>query len=280
MPTTTAAPAVLVTGASRGLGAVMTERLAHEGYRVFAGLRQQGAPVGNGIVPVTIDVTSPASIARAVASVEARLEGDGLHALVNNAALLHAGPAETTTSAQIEAQLRTNVAGPLVVTQGFLPLLRRGQSRIVNIGSINAQLPLPYWAVYSATKAALLALSDALRMELAPWRIGVTVLTLGAFATDMRSRAQAAWTTDTDDRYEHARQANSRLVAMLDSTASDPGLVADALVHVLQDDTPPAHLAVGGGIDDLLALAAQPADVRAAVLQQLLDQPERPGAVE
>ena len=85
---------------------------------------------------------------------------------------------------------------------------------------------------------------------------------------------------DTDGRYEHARLANARLVAMLDSSASDPGLVADALVEVLRADTAPAHVAVGEGIDDLLALAAQPAEVRAAVLQQLLGEPESLAAVE
>lgn len=83
--------------------------------------------------------------------------------------------------------------------------LRRGQGRFVNVGSINAQLPLPFWAVYSASKVALLALSDALRIELAPWNIGATVLTLGTFATDMRSRAQTAWAGDADSRYERAR---------------------------------------------------------------------------
>lgn len=270
---TTTTPAVFVTGASRGLGAMMTERLAHEGYRVFSGVRQLGAPAGPGIVPITIDVTSPAAIARAAEMVEDQLDGNGLYALVNNAAVLHAGPVETMTSEQIDDQLRTNVVGPMMTIRAFLPLLRHGRGRIVNIGSVNAQLPLPHWSVYSATKAALVALSEGLRMELAPWNIGVTVLTLGAFATDIRSRAQAAWAAEPDDAYEHARLASARLVAMLDGTASDPGLVADALVEVLRAETPPAHRAVGQGVDDLLTLAAQPADVRAAVLQQLLGEP-------
>ena len=116
-------------------------------------------------------------------------------------------------------------------------------------------------------------------MELAPWNIGVTVLTLGAVATDMRSRAQAAWTSNGDGAYDDARLAGGRLVAMLDSTAGDPGLVADALVDVVRAETPPAHRAIGEGIDDLLALAAQPPDVRAAVLQQLLGDPATPVAV-
>ena len=272
MPTTNA-PAVLVTGTSRGLGAVMAERLAHEGYRVFAAARQHHPAAAPGIVSVTLDVTSGDSIASAVETIEEQLGERGLFALVNNAAVLHAGPVETATSEQVDDQLRTNVAGPLATTRAFLPLLRRGHGRIVNISSINARLPLPYWATYSATKAALDALSDALRMELAPWNIGVTVLTLGAFATDIRASGQAAWGESGDDAaaYEQGRTASARLVAMLDSTASDPGLVADAVVDVLRAETPPARRTVGEGIDDLVALAAQPIEVREAALGQLLE---------
>jgi NAD(P)-dependent dehydrogenase (short-subunit alcohol dehydrogenase family) len=262
--------AVLVTGAGRGLGAVVTERLAHEGYLVFAGARRGDAPAGDRIVPVELDVTSPDSIARAADAVAARLDGAGLGALVNNAAVLHAGPVETSTAEQIDELLRTNVAGPLLTTRWFLPLLRRGRGRIVNMGSINGQLPLPYWAAYSASKAALASLSDALRLELAPWDIGVTVLTLGAFATDIRARAQSAWVADPDSPYEAARRTNERLVAMFDSSAGDPGEVADAVVAVLGADPPPPRVAVGPGIDDLLALAAQPPHVRDAALAQLL----------
>jgi NAD(P)-dependent dehydrogenase (short-subunit alcohol dehydrogenase family) len=237
---------------------------------VFAGARRGDAPAGDRIVPVELDVTSPDSIARAADAVAARLDGAGLGALVNNAAVLHAGPVETSTAEQIDELLRTNVAGPLLTTRWFLPLLRRGRGRIVNMGSINGQLPLPYWAAYSASKAALASLSDALRLELAPWDIGVTVLTLGAFATDIRARAQSAWVADPDSPYEAARRTNERLVGMFDSSAGDPGEVADAVVAVLGADPPPPRVAVGPGIDDLLALAAQPPHVRDAALAQLL----------
>lgn len=280
MLTTSRKPAVLITGASRGLGAVMTERLAAEGYVVFAAARRPNAFVDADVIPITLDVTSATSIAGAVAAVEAHLHGAALHALVNNAAVLHAGPVETSSPERIQAQLLTNIAGPLMTTQAFLPILRRSHGRIVNVGSINAQLPMPNWAVYSASKAALVALSDALRMELCAWNIGVTVLTLGAFATDIRRHAQEAWSSHVDSHYEEARLANARLVAYLDSAADDPGLVADALVDVLRADPVPAHRAVGTGIDDLLALAAQPADERAAALQQLLAGSEHSAAVD
>jgi len=270
----TVGPAVLITGASRGIGAAMVERLAHEGYQVFAGARTPKRASGVGIVPVEVDVTDAGSIDRAVDLVKGTVGSDGLFALVNNAAVLHAGPLETTPPERIVDELRTNVAGPLLATRAFVPLLRLGRGRVVNIGSINAQLPLPYWATYSASKAALLALSDALRLELAPSEISVTLLTLGAFATDIRARAQAHWTGEPGSRYEQARLAAEHLVAALDGAAGDPGLVADALVAVLAEDPPPAHLAIGAGVDDLLALAAEPAEVRDGALARMLADPD------
>ena len=265
-------PAVLITGASRGLGAVMVQRLASEGYLVFAGFRAPSpAPVGGSIVPVPLDVTAPDSIAEAAERVADGLEGRGLFGLVNNAAVLHAGPLEVATAASVHAQVDTNVIGPIAVTQAFLPLLRVQPGRIVNVSSINAQLPLPFWAVFSATKAALVAISDAWRMELAPSGISVCVLTLGAFATDIRRRAVADWPViDDPDRYRGAKASTAGLVDMLDATASAPGLVADALVSLMASDRPPAYHALGDGIDDLLALASQPAEAREAVITQLL----------
>src|SRR5262245_32550827 len=158
--------AVLVTGASRGIGAVIAARLAADRYRVFAASRQPGA-AHDGVEPVALDVTDADSVAAAAATIRERLDGDALHAIINNAAVLHAGPIELSAES-IDEQLRTNISGVVAVTAAFLPQLGHGSGRIVNVSSINARLPLPYWGVYSATKAAVVALSDAWRMELAP----------------------------------------------------------------------------------------------------------------
>jgi NAD(P)-dependent dehydrogenase (short-subunit alcohol dehydrogenase family) len=279
---------VLVTGASRGIGAEIARRLADEGHLVFAGVRRTGvsptshvavvdavgcAPDG-GLVPVPLDVTDGRSIAAAVERVSQVLAGRRLLAVVNNAGVLDAGPLELADIEQVERQLRTNVVGPLAVIQAFLPLLRAGRGRIVNVGSINAFLPLPFWGVYSASKAALVALSDALRLELAPCGIPVSLLTLGAFATDIRSDAHTAWaaraTGEIHDRYHPAREAHARLVATLDATAGEPARVAEAVVGILHAVPPPARCDVGDDVEDLLALAAQTIEARDAVLSTLL----------
>ena len=268
MDPTTHRPAVLVTGASRGLGAVIASHLADDGFTVFAGMRRPTPLAHPALQPVALDVTDPDSVATAVTTVSERLGDRGLTAVVNNAAVLEAGPLERADAAQIDRHLRTNVTGPLLTVQAFLPLLRREHGRIINISSINAQLPLPYWGLYSASKAALVALSDAMRIELAPFGVGVTVLTLGAFATDIRRRALHNW--PDDDAYAGAKATSEALVAMLDATAADPSNVAHAVSAALHADVPPAHVAVGDGINDLLALASQPAEVRDAALGQLL----------
>jgi NAD(P)-dependent dehydrogenase (short-subunit alcohol dehydrogenase family) len=267
MSTSNSRAAVLVTGAGRGLGAVMAQRLAAEGYFVLAGVRRPAA-AADGFVSVRLDVTDAASIAAAVGTVTHHLDGRGLFAIVNNAAVLHASPLELVSPVSVREQLQTNVAGPIAVIQAFLPLLRQSGGRIVNVSSINAQLPLPYWAVYSATKAALVAMSDALRMELAPSGVAVSVLTLGAFATDIRRGALEAWPSSA--AYESARRTTGALVAMLDATAAEPAAAADALLTLLGAADPPAHHAAGNGIEDLLALAAQPATVRDAAIDDLL----------
>ena len=267
-------PAVLVTGAARGLGAVMVEHLAAHGYTVFAGMREPTTVPSPEVVPVRLDVTDPSTIASAVAEVADRVGDAGLAGLVNNAAVLRAGPLELAPLAAVEEQLRTNVVGPIAVTQAALPLLRSARGRIVNVSSINAQLPMPYWALYSASKAALVALSDAWRMELAPWGVDVTVLTLGAFRTDIREEAARGWVSaGDDDPYESARLAQANLVAMLDATAADPRRVGEGLIEVLAAPVAPAAMAIGDGIEDLLALSAEPAEVRQSVLAGLLAAP-------
>ncbi len=123
---------VVITGASSGIGRAAALRLARLGFHVFAGVRNPAdgtalAQKAAGITPLRIDVTDEATIAAAVAQVEATVGAAGLQGLVNNAGIAVAGPLEFLPIAELRRQLEVNVVGQIAVTQAFLPLLRRGE---------------------------------------------------------------------------------------------------------------------------------------------------------
>jgi NAD(P)-dependent dehydrogenase (short-subunit alcohol dehydrogenase family) len=176
---------IVVTGASTGIGRACAMRFAELGYRTFAGVRKiddgkalQTQTCGK-IEPVLLDVTSPESIAGAAAAVgEQPLAG-----LINNAGIATLGPLELLSLDALRKQYEVNVIGLVAVTQAFLPHLRRGRGRIVNVGSIAGRSALPGSGAYDSSKFAVEALTDVLRMELHAWGISVSLIEAGAVAT-------------------------------------------------------------------------------------------------
>jgi len=176
---------VLVTGASSGIGEACALRLSRAGWRVLAGvrtgadgerLREQG---GELVEPVTLDVTDAGQVAAAAAAF-----GDGvLNGLVNNAGIAVSMPLEFLPLEELRRQFEVNVVGQVAVTQAFLPHLRRGRGRIVNVGSIAGRSALPFLGAYAASKHALEAVTDALRIELHPFGIEVAIVEPGTIAT-------------------------------------------------------------------------------------------------
>jgi NAD(P)-dependent dehydrogenase (short-subunit alcohol dehydrogenase family) len=262
---------VLVTGASRGLGRDMTLHLARNGFRVLAGVRSgadadrlAGEAPGQ-IHPVQLDVTNAGSIRVAAAEVE-RLTGEaGLAGLVNNAGLASFRPLEQQRMEDFEAIFRVNVIGVQALTQALLPLLRRSRGRIVNVSSGNGKLSMPFSGAYCASKFALEALSDALRMELRPWGMHVVVVEPGAMATDMRVRAVDDWSAE----YAALPEAEQRLyarelaavVGAIRNMEAGVGPAADVSAAVLQaltDPEPRTRYPVGPHMDQLDQLAAMP----------------------
>jgi NAD(P)-dependent dehydrogenase (short-subunit alcohol dehydrogenase family) len=173
---------VLVTGASSGIGEACALRLARMGWHVYAGVRNDTDAErlrAQGVEPVTIDVTDAASIASAAAQV-----GDApLGGLVNNAGIAVSMPLEFVPLDELRRQLEVNVVGQVAVTQAFLPQLRRARGRVVNIGSIAGRSSLPFLGAYAASKHALEAVTDALRIELRPFGIEVAIVEPGSIAT-------------------------------------------------------------------------------------------------
>ncbi|MBF6465184.1 SDR family NAD(P)-dependent oxidoreductase [Nocardia beijingensis] len=186
--------AVLLTGAGGGIGSAAVEAFAGRGYRVYAGVRRlESAPrFGHAdVVPVELDVTDPASVRRALDAVAAERGSAGLQVLVNNAGVIVQGPLELVPDAELHRQFDINVYGPHRVLAAALPLLRAGHGRVINISAASARTAMPYLGPISASKAALESLSQAARIELAPWGIPVSVVEPGAVETTIFAKADA-----------------------------------------------------------------------------------------
>ncbi|MCG3209140.1 MAG: Diacetyl reductase [(S)-acetoin forming] [Anaerolineae bacterium] len=188
---------VVITGASTGIGRACALELDRRGWRVFAGVRQpadaaalagQSSP---NLTPVFIDVTDSESIAAAAEQVTATVGPAGLTGLVNNAGIGAGGPLEFIPIELLRQQFEINVIGQVAVTQAFLPLLRAGRGRIINMSSISGRVSVPFVGPYSASKFALEALTNSLRNELQPWGIKVISIQPGSIATPIWEKTLA-----------------------------------------------------------------------------------------
>jgi NAD(P)-dependent dehydrogenase (short-subunit alcohol dehydrogenase family) len=182
---------ILVTGASSGIGWATSLELAEKGWRVFAAVRKEAdakklrdASSGK-VTPVIMDIVDYESVKHGAQEIEKALGGAGLDALFNNAGISVQGPLEIIPIELFEQQIQVNVFGHIFVTQTFLPLLRKAQGRIVFTSSESGRMTLPLMAPYSASKFALEAAANALRIELRPWKIRVSCVELQTIKTPM-----------------------------------------------------------------------------------------------
>ncbi|MGD1157325.1 MAG: SDR family oxidoreductase, partial [Terriglobia bacterium] len=181
--------AVVITGASTGIGEACALHLDKLGFRVFAGIRKAADAealrhrASARLVPIRLDVSDETEVEQAARNVTEALRGEGLAGLVNNAGIVVAGMLEFLPLDALRRQLEVNVVGQVAVTQAFLPHLRKARGRIVNIGSVSGLIAGPFSGAYAASKFALEALTDALRVELRPWKIHVSIVEPGNIQT-------------------------------------------------------------------------------------------------
>jgi NAD(P)-dependent dehydrogenase (short-subunit alcohol dehydrogenase family) len=183
---------VFITGAATGIGAATTKRLAEAGYRVFAGVHLEAGSLAGivGVQPVAIDVTDPSAAENAAKVVAEAVGGSGLRAVINNAGVIVQGPLELVPPEELRRQFEVNTLGPVHVIQAFLPLLREGKGRIINISAPTARVPVPFMAPIGGSKAALASFSDSLRIELGAWGIPVVVIEPGGTDTAIFAKAE------------------------------------------------------------------------------------------
>jgi NAD(P)-dependent dehydrogenase (short-subunit alcohol dehydrogenase family) len=250
--------AVVITGASTGIGEASALMLDRAGWRVFAGVRraEDGEALrrkaSKRLTPVMLEITSSVSIAAAAEQVATALGDGGLAGLVNNAGIAVASPLEFIPIDELRRQLEVNVTGQIAVTQAFLPMLRTSRGRIVNIGSVSGRLPFPLLGPYCASKFALEALTGSLRMELRPWGIHVAVIEAGGIATPIWDKALAAGEDlakrlppQTQDLYGPIIAGQRNRAIRSSKMGVPPSHVARAVVHALTAGKPKRRYVIG-----------------------------------
>jgi NAD(P)-dependent dehydrogenase (short-subunit alcohol dehydrogenase family) len=258
--------AVLVTGASKGIGLATVKLLARHGFQVYAGVRKESdarAIASTGIHPVLLDVTDGEAIARVRADLEAK-EPRGLAGLVNNAGMAVPSPLELVPLDELRRQMEVNLIGQLAVTQAFVPLLRKARGRIVNIGSIGDRVVQPMAGAYHMSKYALAAMNDTLRLELRGWGIDVVLVEPGAIATPI-------WDTSlklADDLLPRVPGAIELYGSQIEAARADakrqavrgapPDTVARAILTALTTRRPKTRYLVGPDAKIISLLARLP----------------------
>lgn len=250
------APVALVTGASSGIGAATARTLQSLGHVVHGAARRTDRLADletEGIHPLALDVTDEASLQAGVAAV---LEHSGrIDVLVNNAGYGSYGAIEDVDPAEAQRQFDVNVFGAMRLTQLVLPHMRaQGGGTVVNISSMGGRFHTPLGGWYHATKFALEALSDALRVEVAPFGIDVVVIEPGGIATEWADIA-ADNLEETSGHGAYADQAAAVSQTLRRSTDRDssPQVVADAIARAVSAQRPRTRYAVGFGAKPLIA---------------------------
>ena len=275
-------PSVLVTGAARGIGKGIVEHLAARGWDVIAGVRsQQDADAVTKLDPqrvssVILDVTSAEDIAALEASLPDRLD-----AIVNNAGIAVGGAMETLSTDEWRKQLEVNVVGALAVTRAVLPRLRKSRGRVVFISSVNGRLSMPLVGAYAASKFALEAAADALRMELSPWKIRVVVVEPAQTDTDMWRTAdtmvaelEAGLTAELKGLYAKHIAGFKKMIPVSRRIAVPTAKVSAVVEEALTARRPRARYIVGFGPKAQVALmTVLPTKLRDVALRKVSGQP-------
>jgi NAD(P)-dependent dehydrogenase (short-subunit alcohol dehydrogenase family) len=281
-------PAVIVTGASSGIGYATALRLARSGTLVYAGVRRQGdadtvaREGGENVRPILLDVTDAESIAHARSEIAAARDSK-LVGLVNNAGIATGGPLEMLPMAELRRVFEVNFFATIAMTQAFLPLIREHRGRIVNVSSIGGKLAPPLVGAYAASKFALEAASDALRLELRPFGVGVVLVEPGAVKTAIWQRGADESLRILDTIPEAARIAYDdmirnmvRLSQKMEKRGIAPERVAAVIERALTDRHPRARYLVGVDARVRLFVARLPEGVRDRIVAAVVGAPTRP----
>jgi short-subunit dehydrogenase len=243
--------AVVITGTSSGLGRVTALLLDKQGYRVFAGVRTEKdaeslkQAASDVLTPIIMDITKQEQIRAASQFVSLAVGDEGLLALINNATGVVYGPLECIPIDDIRWNFEVAIIGQIAVTQAFLPMLRKAKGRVINISADSGRIALPYFGLLSASKFALEAFTDSLRMELLSSDVEVLSVLSGSFKTDVYKKVEASYertfanmSPETKALYDKNSRKFLESVVEGNSNGMPCEIAANVILKALEDNKP------------------------------------------
>ncbi|HWJ46013.1 MAG TPA: SDR family oxidoreductase [Candidatus Udaeobacter sp.] len=250
--------AVVITGASSGIGRACVRQMNRSGWQVFATVRKAAdgeklrTEGGEGVLPIIMDVEDDASIAAAAEKIKSQLGGHGLDGLVNCAGIGMVRPVEYATLDDVRKIFEINVFGQVAVTQSLSHLLKKNRGRIVNVTSVGVNIAIPFGGLLNASKSAFAMLSDSLRLELHPFGIRVIAVEPGAIATPAVGKTLGdiegvieALPAEAQAQYGDMLRAFAHQAYTREKNGSTPDVVARAVHHGLTSSRPRIRYRVG-----------------------------------
>jgi len=254
---------ILITGCSTGIGKHTAQRLSEMGYIVYAGVRNEKdanmlrRECNDNVVPVIVDVAKEEQIDNALEFVKSDLSKRDIPfvSLVNNAGIFYTAPLEFSNMKKVKQLFDVNVFGLVNITQKFSPLIRENKARIINVGSIAGVVVPPLYAIYSASKMAVEAISDAARLEYAEWGSSVSVIEPGFVKTALYNNPTATTSShncvasDLSNEevkvYEKIIQGERKKLDVFLDQGSTEECVSDAIIDAIKSPTPLSRYPVG-----------------------------------
>jgi len=250
--------AVVITGASSGIGRACVKQMNRSGWQVFAAVRKAAdaeklrTESGVGVLPIIMDVEDDASIAAAAEKIGSQLGGHGLDGLVNCAGIGMVRPVEYATLDDLRKIFEINVFGQLAVTQSLSHLLKKNRGRIVNVTSVGVNIAIPFGGLLNASKSAFAMLSDSLRLELHPFGVRVIAVEPGAIATPAVGKTLGdiegvigALPAEAQAQYGDMLRAFAHQAYTREKNGSTPDVVSRAVHHALTSSRPRIRYRVG-----------------------------------
>lgn len=276
---------ILITGTSSGIGKACALYLAEKGFNVYAGVRKQAdadslkKESSGALTPIILDVTDENTIHEAVDRIAGETGGH-LWGLVNNAGLSINAPLELTPVSDIRKLMDVNVCGLLAVTKAFIPLLRKRAGRIVNISSGHGLLAIPDKSVYAASKFAVQAVTDSLRVELRPFGMNVSSIVVGKINTDVLGKIIAERQKMVDAAPPEIAKLYEPLIKFFDKEVKTiPGIdaveAAKVVGKALTAPKPLPQYLIGPGAKKMKKLAGLPVWLRDWLMYTTIYKPRK-----